>query len=460
MISPLTLDFPAIANRTVSASFDGGDLTSDAGLLLVAQADKRLGLTDKMARALEERRQTRKIRFRSATLLKERIYAIAVGYEDCNDLDTLKNDPGLRVACGKDIHAPGALASQPTLSRFENAVTVRDLMRLGTLLAETAVAQLPKETKHVYLDLDATVDPTHGQQELSLFDGHYGTWCYLPLLAFITQDSGVQHLMGALLRSACGRSTKGVMWMLRSACGRSTKGVMWMLRKAVRILRARFPHLHITVRGDCGFGYGRLIDWCVQAGVGYLLAVQATKPMQKKALWAQMELGVWHRFLPSGSCVYDEWMHKAGSWKQPSRMVAKATLDGLKLEARYVVTHTSEGSPEEIFRNYAQRGDAENRIKEFKYDLSSGRTSCHRFLANAFRLLLHHAASILMKALQLALSGTAYAQAQANTVRVRLLKVAARVVATCRRIRFHLPTSFPLQDLWHTLWSRLRAAPA
>lgn len=440
MIAPPTLAFPAVGHRTVNARFDGGDLTSDAGLLFIAQADQRLGLTAKMARVLEDCRQTHKVRFDLGTLLKERIYAIAAGYEDCNDLDTLKDDPGLRVACGKDIHAPQALASQPTLSRFENAVTAKDLLRLGTVLSQTAVAQLPKDTQHVYLDLDATVDPTHGQQELSLFDGHYDTWCYLPLLAFVTEESGTQHLMGALLRSACGRSTKGVLWMVR---------------KAVRILRERFADIQITVRGDCGFGYGRLINWCRRAKVGYLLAVQATNPMREKALWAQMEVAVWFRFHTVDFSIYDEWMHKAETWETPTRMIAKATVDGSKVEARYVVTHASEGSAEEVYRRYTQRGDAENRIKEFKLDLFSGRTSCHRFLANAFRLLLHHAAAILMKALQLALFGSGYAKAQVNTVRVRLLKVAARVVVSCRRIWFHLPTSFPLHELWCTLSTRL-----
>lgn len=440
MIAPPTLAFPAVGQRTVNARFDGGDLTSDAGLLFISQADQRLELTDRMAAILADRRQTSKVQFDAATLLKERIYAIAAGYEDCNDLDTLKDDPALRVACGKDVRTPQALASQPTLSRFENAVGAKDLLRLGSLLAQTAVAQLSPGTRHVYLDLDATVDPTHGQQELALFDGHSDTWCYLPLLAFVTEDNGTQHLIGALLRSACGRSTKGVLWMVR---------------KAVRLLRARFPAIGITLRGDCGFGYGRLINWCERAGVGYLLAVQSTKPMREKSLWAEMEVAVWSRFHAPDFCVYDEWMHRAQTWDQPSRMIVKADADRGKVEARYVVTHSLEGTAEEVYHRYRQRGDAENRIKEFKLDLLSGRTSCHRFLANAFRLLLHHAASILIKTLQIALSGTAYAKAQVNTVRVRLLKVAARVVVSCRRILFHLPTSFPLHDLWGILSTRL-----
>jgi hypothetical protein len=172
-----------------------------------------------------------------------------------------------------------------------------------------------------------------------------------------------------------------------------------------------------------------------------------------------MEVAVWHRFSAAGFCVYDEWMHKAQPWDKPTRMIAKASVDGSKIEARYVVTHTAEGTAQQVYDRYCERGDAENRIKEFKLDLLSGRTSCHRFLANVFRLLLHHAAAILMKALQLALSGTGYAKAQVNTVRVRLLKVAARVVVSSRRIWFHLPTSFPLHDLWCALSDRLWMQP-
>ncbi len=181
--------------------------------------------------------------------------------------------------------------------------------------------------------------------------------------------------------------------------------------------------------------------------------------MRAKALWAEMEVAVWHRYQKHGYCVYDEWMHQSGSWKQRSRMIVKASVDGNKTEGRYVVTHTSEGTSEEVHHAYSQRGDAENRIKEFKLDLCSGRTSCHRFLANQLRLLLNHASSILMKVLQLTLSVTAYAGAQVNTVRVRLLKVAASVVETSRRVCFHLPTSFPQQHLWHTLLARLQRAP-
>ena len=442
MNSPCALDFPAVGGRTVTARFDGGDLTSDSGLLLIAEADRHLGLTDKMSGVLAENRQIGKIRFDLSTLIRERIYAIAAGYEDCNDLDTLRNDPALRVACQCDLYEFSALASQPTLSRFENSVKWRELMRLGTAMAEGVVAQLPASTKHVYLDLDATVDPCHGQQELALFDGHSGTLCYLPLLGFITDETGTQRLMGALLRSAAGRSTKGVMWMLR---------------KAVRILRSRFPSLKITMRGDCAFGYGTLINWCEKMHVDYVLAVQSTRPMRTKATAAQSEAAKPEN---SGRRVYDEWQHQAGTWKQPCRMIVKAEAQDDVTDIRFVVTSDKDSNPKQVYVTYTSRGDIENRIKEFKLDLLSGRTSCHRFMANQFRLLLHHGAAILMRELQDALAGTEFARLQVSTLRLRLLKVAARVVVSCRRIWFHLPTAFPLQTTWQSLYTRLRAGPA
>jgi hypothetical protein len=443
--STLLFDIPASCSREIIARFDGGDLSSDAGLLLVAQADERIGLTAAMASALSEQRQKGKIRFDLLTLLRERIYAIAAGYEDCNDLDTLRDDPTLRVACRSDLDDDSTLASQPTLSRFENAVPWRDLVRLGTLLAQHVVAQLPADTKHVYFDLDATVDPCHGQQELSLFDGHAGTQCYLPLLGFITDETGKQRLTGALLRSAVGRSTKGNMTFLRMG---------------VRILRERFPSLKITVRGDCGFGYGRLINWCEKMHVDYLLGMHPYKPLLARASWAQMEAAVWARFRPLCYRVFDEWEHQAYSWDQPCRIIAKAEAQGAIIDTRFVVTSDKESAPDTVYQNYSQRGDIENRIKEFKLDLQCGRTSCHRFLANQFRLLLHHAAAILMQLLQQALEGTELARSQVSTLRLRLLKVAARVKVSCRKVWFHLPTAFPLQSIWHTLLARLRAGPA
>ena len=441
------LVFPAIAGRPVIGRFDGGELSSDAGLLLVAEADRVLGLTAALSAVLPDRRQQSKVQHDLLSMLRERIYAIALGYEDANDLDTLREDPALKLACGRRPSQTGVLASQPTISRLENAVAAKALLNMGYVIAERVVAQLPKGTKEVVLDIDATSDPCHGQQELSLFDGHYGTWGYLPLLMHITDQTGRQRLLGTLLRSACGRSTKGVIGMVR---------------RAVRVVRARFPHVRIHLRGDCGFGYGKLMNWCDKHGVEYVAAFQATKPLIRMTLPVQIRTAIKHAWEGDGCREYGEVLYQGETWDRERRIIIKAEASAKAVDARFVVTSwTREKEGEradmvEVHRFYTERGDRENRIKEMKLDLASGRTSCHRFVANQFRLLLHTAACVLMGVLQQACEGTRWNKAQVGTLRVRLLKVAVRVVESCRKIWLHLPTSFPEQTIWHHMFQTLQ----
>lgn len=440
------LVFPAIAGRSVVGRFDGGELSSDAGLLLVAEADRVLGLTSALSEALPDRRQQSKVQHDLLSMLRERIYAIALGYEDANDLDTLREDPALKLACRRRPSQTGVLASQPTISRLENAVAAKALLKMGYVIAERAVAQLPEGTKEVILDIDATSDPCHGQQELSLFDGHCGTWGYLPLLMHITDETGRQQLLGTLLRSACGRSTKGVMGMVR---------------RAVRVVRARFPHVRIHLRGDCAFGYGKLMNWCDKHGVEYVAGFQSTVPLMEQALSVQMQAAIRHSIYKreaNGCREYGEVLYRGRTWDRERRIIIKAEASAKTVDTRFVVTSWSQERADmaEVYRFYTERGDRENRIKEMKLDLASGRTSCHRFVANQFRLLLHTAACVLMGVLQQACEGTRWSKAQVGTLRARLLKVAVRVVESCRKIWLHLPTSFPEQTVWHHMLQSLQ----
>ncbi|NIM06908.1 MAG: IS1380 family transposase, partial [Armatimonadetes bacterium] len=278
-----------------------------------------------------------------------------------------------KVACWKRPSLSEALASQPTISRFENGIGRKELLRMAKGMARLVVRQLPAETKEVILDLDATDDPCHGQQELRLFDGHLGAYCYVPLYLHITDETGRQRLMGTLLRSACGRSTKGVMSLVRLA---------------VRLVRERFPDVRIVLRGDCGFGYGKLMNWCDAHGVDYVFALQVTKPVQEMALPVQMDVAIKHSRAGEGCREYGDVPYRGKTWDTERRIVIKAEAKGGVIDTRYVVTSDTELSAEEVYIWYTQRGDLENRIKEMKLDLSSGRTSCHRFLANQFRLML------------------------------------------------------------------------
>jgi hypothetical protein len=440
-ISPLALSFPAVAGRDVVARFDGGDLTADAGLALVAAADQRVGVTHALTEAITDRRDPQKVTHPLRDLLRERIYAIAQGYEDANDLDRLRHDPALKLVCGRLPQSGDALGSQPTLSRLENAVTPRDLWAMAVALARRVIAQLPADTTAVVLDVDATDDPCHGQQQLEGFNGFYDEHCYLPLLLYVTGPDGPQRLLGALLRP--GRVG-------------GTQGLGTLLRWAVRLLRERFPSVRILLRGDSGFGNATVLRWCRAVKIGYRLCVAQNAVLQERSISVQLDAALQATFPQAGEDgqEFGEFRYQAQTWAQAERLIVKAEVTQGKLQARFVVTSEAE-TPEVEYRAYCARGDRENRIKEFKLDLASGRTSCHRFWANQCRLLLHLAASILMQAIQTAAQGTAWATAQVGTLRTRLLKVGARVVETCRKVWVHLPTACPVQDIWRRLHQRL-----
>jgi hypothetical protein len=451
----LSLDFPAIAGKEVSARFDGGDITSDAGAVLVGQADRKTGLIQVMADQVVDERQAAKVRHPLATLLRQRVIAIACGYEDANDFDTLASDPALKIACRRAPKSGPDLASQPTLSRLENGVCSKDIYCMALAIARCVVAQLPKKTKQVVLDIDAYEDPCHGQQELEFFNAHYDSHCYLPLAIFVTSaEDGVQRLMGAMLRS--GKAGQA--------------GVRAIIRAAVAIVRGRFPKAKIILRADAGFGNALVLHLCDDLKVSYCLGLATNKrlqtlstPLQMRACWrytfAREE---WAK--ESDGDVYRQFgrfEYKAGTWKRKHRVIAKVEITQGALNPRYIVTNLYPTSPpQKAYDFYCRRGDIENRIKEFKLDLSAGRTSCHRFLANQFRLLLHVAASVLMAAVQQAAKGTEFAKAQASTIRLRLLKLGARVVESTRRICLHLSSSYPSQEAWQRIYTVLTVSAA
>lgn len=439
--STLTLNFPAITGHDVVVRFDGGDISSDAGMTLISAADRKIGLISDLALAIDDNREQGKVDHSIQLMMQERVYAIASGYEDANDLTQLRHDPILKTACGRLPKSGLALASQPTISRFENRISKRELIRMGHTLAEKVVEQLPLCTKQVVVDVDPTEDPCHGQQQLECFNAFYDSHCYLPLLFYITGDDGRQRLIGALLRPGNSGAAKG----LRS-----------VLHTIVKLLRRRLPGVRIILRGDSGFGIANVINSCHRMGIDFVLGLSSNKTLQRLSTPVQMDACIKYRWEGDGCKEYGEFLYAAGTWdKKKERVVVKAEVTKGKLNPRYVVTNRMDLTTEGVYDWYCERGDRENRIKEFKIDLSSGRTSCHMFLANQARLLLHMAASVLMSVLQASLEGTRWSAAQVNTLRVRILKVGARVSETCRKVWMHLPTAFPDQDIWKLLHKRL-----
>jgi hypothetical protein len=434
------LVFPAVGGREVVSRNDGGDITSDAGLLLVSLADKKLGLTQAIAHCIEDPRDQSKVEHGLVEMVRERIYAICQDYEDANDLDTLRYDPALKTACNRLPKSGKALASQPTMSRFENMPGARDQVRIAVAMAERVISGLPAQTKRVIIDVDPTEDPCHGQQEFEFFNGHYGCHCYLPVLIHITGDDGRQRIIASVLRPGNSGATKG----LYSA-----------LRIAVRLVRERMPASRIILRADSAFGVCDVLNFCEDMEIDYILGVKGNSTLHHLSTHVQMDACLKYKWEGNGCREYGSVSYKARSWRHARRVVVKAEITQGDLNPRFVATSLENLSDEQAYEFYCARGEQENRIKEMKLDLSSGRTSCHSFLANQFRLLMHTAACMLMVVLQESLVGTRFAKAQIGTLRTRLLKVGARVVETARKIWFHLPSSFPAQDAWRRMYAAL-----
>jgi Transposase DDE domain group 1 len=434
--SGTTMTIPLLAGKPVEVDFAGGDLSSDAGAIPLALADRTMHLTQRLANAVADPRDPSRIHHSLFDLFRERVYLIALGYEDCIDANTLRHDPLLKMAVGR---APEEepLASQSTLSRFENAITLKDLQRLGAVLLDQFLQRCGPAPKRIVLDLDPFVDPCHGDQQLVLFNGHYDCHCYLPLYLCGSIDGGRPFVIGALLRD--GRAAP-------------TRGAKWLLHQVVPAIRARYPEVEIIVRGDGGFGVPKVINTCRYLKVRFCLGKPKNAVLNRLSERLQIRAALSYSVTKRPYREYGEFLYAAKSWKQEERTIVKAEVTLGKLNPRFVVTDLTQASgftPEKVYDFYCERGDApENRIKEFKVDLSGDRLSCCEFMANQFRLVLHVAAYMLIQTLQEGLAGTALETAQAGTIRVKLLKVAARVLMRCRGVRVQLPTSYPWQGLW------------
>jgi hypothetical protein len=326
-------------------------------------------------------------------------------------------------------------------------VTAKELKRAASALGRKVLEQVPQSSRLVTLEVDATEDPCHGQQQLRLFNGYYDTHCYVPLMVHLVEPNGRRHLLVSLLRP--GNASSG-------------KGLVGLMREAIGLVRERLgPKVLIVVRADSRFGIGRFIDFLVSQKVYFVLGLASNRVLTGRAVGAHLRAAVGYQFKGEGYRVFDEFEYAAKkTWSQPHRVVVKVEMTQRAFNPRYVVTNLHEGEPEEIYEFYCARGEQENRIREFKLDIESGRTSGSRFLANRFRLLLHTRAYALMNGLRGLLAGTSWERAQMGTLRLRLLKVGARVVESTRRVWFHLPNSYPSKGLWELTISRLRGMRA
>ncbi|MGC2461742.1 MAG: IS1380 family transposase [Steroidobacteraceae bacterium] len=406
--------------------------------MLLKVADRQYGLIACLASCLQDERQPGKIDHSLEELLAQRVFAIACGYPDANDSARLAADPIHKMLLDRDPVAGRDLASQPTLSRFENAIGPKELYRLGEALAVSVIQRhaqrLRGRVRRVTLDLDPTDDPTHGAQQLAFFNGHYDTWCYLPVMGFVSfNDEAEQYLCAAVLRP--GNVTAAV-------------GAVGILRRLLWLIRHFLPGVRIRVRLDGGFAHPEVLAFLdAEPNLEYAVAMAKNAVLKRKAKPAMRQARKLSRQSGETEHVYGEAYYAAQSWSRQRRVILKAEVvraDGKqpKDNSRFVITNLKQ-SPQWIYEQvYCQRGEIENRIKEL-HDLQIDRTSCSDFWANQFRVLLTAAAYVLMQELRLRAAGTACARAQIWTLRERLLKLGARVLVSARRLVVHLPASFP-----------------
>lgn len=450
-----TVLFSDLRDRPVVARFDHEHGSSDGGAILLAACDERLGLSARLIDSIDDRRQSGKIRHAIGDLLRQRLYAIACGYPDGNDASRLGRDPIQKLLCGRDPLRGEDLASQPTLSRFENAVTRADLYRMGIALAETVIERhrrrLKRKARRITIDLDPTDDPTHGAQQLSFFNGHYDSWCYLPVAGFLTfNEEAEQYLFAYVLRP--GNATAAV-------------GAIGILSRLLPRLRAAFPRARLRVRLDGGYAAPEIFAFLEREGLEYLVAMGKNKVLERRAARLMGTARRLSRESTRTEHVYGECRYAAGTWPERRRVLIKAEVvrhpgRDPKNNPRFVVTNLN-ASPRHLYEAiYCARGDVENRIKELHHGLEIDRTSCTRFLANQLRGLLTAAAYVLYQELRLRAARTAFRCAQVSTLREQLLKLGASVHSSVRRIVLHLPASFPRFHDWQLIARSLGAAPA
>jgi hypothetical protein len=432
--------------KPIVARFDQPHASSDGGAVLLKAVDDRLGLTWRLAGALRDRRQPGKVAHPLRDLLRQRVFGLACGYADCSDAARLAEDPIHKLLLERDPLAGAALGSQPTLSRFENAVGRADLYRLGTTLADTVLTyhheRLGDGVRLITIDLDATDDPTHGQQELALFNGYYDTWCYLPLVATVTFNTeAIQHVVAALLRPGTGAATRGVRGLLRR-----------LLPK----LRLLFPRARLRVRADAGFADAKLLAFLDAAGVEYVLGLAGNRRLDKRVRRLLGRARLRARTTGETATLYGETRYAARRWARKRRIIMKAEVlcypgRPRKDNPRFLVTNLPHRPATVYTRLYCGRGDMENRLKELQYGLAMDRTSCSRFAANQLRVLLSVAAYVLFQALQSLARAIGFGATQVWTLREQLVKLAVWVERSVRRIVLHLPQAFPWRDTWRGL---------
>jgi len=427
----LSLQFASISGKKVTADFTGGEVTSDVGVLVMRETANKIGIIEQLTEAIHDERHQSYVKHEITELLMQRIFQIICGYEDANDATDLRIDPGFKASCDR-LPSEADLASQPTITRFENSITTKDLFRIAEVFVDQFVASYDTPPEAIVLDIDDTDDETHGAQQLSLFNGYYDEYCYMPLFIFEGQT-------GKLITS-----------ILRPGKRPDGKQIRAIIKRVIKRIRKVWPTVGILIRGDSHFATPKLYSWCDKYNVYYVLGL--TKNSILKEL-AKSTLAATHRRYETfgeKARVFKEFPYQAGTWHRALRVIIMAEVSERGENFRFIVTNLEHERPSFLYKTaYCGRGQMENFIKEHKIALRSGRTSCHSFIANSFRLMLHSAAYIIMHTFrEKGLAHTYLAHAQFDTIRLKLLKIGAEVRELKTKLHFALPASCPVKDIF------------
>lgn len=428
-----------VGGKSLVARFDGGPLSSDGGVLALREIERRLGVADRLAACLDDPRAPAQVTHRLADIIRFRLFMIAAGYEDGNDATALRHDPAFKLALDR-LPEGAALCSQPTISRLENLPDTRALLRMGRVMVALYCASFRQVPKRIVLDIDDTFDPVHGEQQLRLFNAYHDGYGFQPLLVF----DGEGRPVAAMLRPA------------RRPSGAEARA---FLRRLVREIRRHWPRVEILLRGDSHFCTPEVLDFCRQARLDFILGVSTSSTLRQHVLALEQSTAARRAASPGDGKLrrYKAFHDGARSWSRVERIIARVEAGPLGTDTRFIVTNLTGGSPRTLYEDlYCQRGQAENHIKAWKQHLAADRTSCCRATANQFRLMLHTGAYWLLWSLRsLMPKRSAWRVAQFDTLRLRLMKLAVRVVELKTRVALHLPSACPDQAIIRLVLDRL-----
>jgi hypothetical protein len=441
MVDP-TLLLPGLSpveDKEIVARFDGGRLSSDGGLLVLREIEQRLKVADRLAACIDDPRDPDSIVHTLADIIRFRLLMIAAGYEDGNDATSLRLDPIFKMALER-LPSGRDLCSQSTISRLENLPDARTLLRLGRALVDVYCGSFRQVPKRIVLDVDDTFDAVHGGQQLRLFNAHYDDYGFQPIVVF----DGDGRFVTAVLRPA--KRPKGTE-------------IRAFLRRLVGAIRATWPQVEILLRADSHYACPEVLDWCEANGVDYVLGLAPTSTLKRHVGGLEESTAARFKATPGDGKVrrFKEFHDAAGSWSRVRRIVARVEAGGDGTDTRFIVTNLGDGSGRSLYQDlYCRRGQAENHIKAWKAHLAADRTSCPKATANQFRLFLHAGAYWLLWSLRALMpKASSWRVAQFDTLRLRLVKVAARVVEMKTKIKVHLPTSAPDQSIVRLVLGRL-----